>query len=241
MWLQRERKDDVIWSDLKLGGHFELNAILFQSWSKIRSRSKLTSVIGSNISPSSSHTTLWLLQVNHQHLRTNLQGLLSVICTSWSSVNQISNFKFSGFFRVLFALWTLKYPHPREQQTPRVSTQLEILVNLSFSCIPLQKILQKGVDRLVENPRKRAWIFKWRRTRRTKFYWRMRNKMPLCCMEAFPWLFLLHVWLHLPCQRTIFPALPWLEENLRLWKTKNSGSGWNVAEIRWRVWKPRRY
>ena len=50
----------------------------------------------------------------------------------------------------------MKYPHPRGQQTPRVSTKLEILVNLSFSCIPLQKILQKGVDRLVENPQKRA-------------------------------------------------------------------------------------
>ena len=77
MWLQRERKDDVIWSDLKLGGHLELNAILFQSWSKLRSRSKLTSFIGSNISRSSSHTTLWFLQVKHRHLKTNLQGLLS--------------------------------------------------------------------------------------------------------------------------------------------------------------------
>ena len=32
MWLQRETKDDVIWSDMKLGGHLQLNAILFQSW-----------------------------------------------------------------------------------------------------------------------------------------------------------------------------------------------------------------
>ena len=77
MWLQRERKDDVIWSDLKLGGHLELNAILFQSWSKLRSRSKLTSFIGSNISRSSSNTTLWFLQVKHQHLKTNLKGFLS--------------------------------------------------------------------------------------------------------------------------------------------------------------------
>ena len=77
MWLQRERKDDVIWSDLKLGGHLELNAILFQTWSKLRSRSKLTSFIGSNISRSSSNTTLWFLQVKHRHLKTNLQGLLS--------------------------------------------------------------------------------------------------------------------------------------------------------------------
>ena len=48
-WPQRERKDDVIWSDLKLGGHLELWAILFQSWSKIRSNSKLPSIIVTNI------------------------------------------------------------------------------------------------------------------------------------------------------------------------------------------------
>ena len=78
------------------------------------------------------------------------------MCTSWSSANQISNFKFSAFFRVLFALWSLKYPHPKSQQTPRVSTELEMVVNLSYSSIPLQKISQKGVDRSVENPQKRA-------------------------------------------------------------------------------------
>ena len=156
MWLQRERKDDVIWSDLKLGGHLELNAILFQSWSKLRSRSRLTSFIGSNILQSSSHTTLWFLQVKHQHLKANLQGFPSHLHIF--PVNQISNFKFSGFFRVLFVLWSLKYPHQRGQQTPRVSTELEILVYLSFSFIPLQKVLQKSVDRPVENPQKRAEI-----------------------------------------------------------------------------------
>ena len=51
--------------------------MLFQSWSKIRSRSKLTSFIGSNISRASSHTSLWFLQIKHQHLKTNLKGLLS--------------------------------------------------------------------------------------------------------------------------------------------------------------------
>ena len=78
------------------------------------------------------------------------------MCTSWSSANQISNFKFSAFFRVLFALWSLKYPHPKSQQTPRVSTELEMVVNLSYSFIPLQKLSQKGVDRSVENPQKCA-------------------------------------------------------------------------------------
>ena len=78
------------------------------------------------------------------------------MCTSWSSANQISNFKFSAFFRVLFALWSLKYPHPKSQQTPWVSTELEMVVNLSYSFIPLQKLSQKGVDRSVENPQKCA-------------------------------------------------------------------------------------
>ena len=39
---------------------------------------------------------------------------------------------------------SLKYPHPKSQQTPRVSTELEMVVNLSYSFILLQKISQKG-------------------------------------------------------------------------------------------------
>ena len=77
MWLQRERKDDVIWSDLKLGGHLELNAILFQSWSKTRSNSELPSITETNISRSSPHTTSWFTEVRYQHLKTNPQGLSS--------------------------------------------------------------------------------------------------------------------------------------------------------------------
>ena len=152
MWLYSERKDDVIWSDLKLGSQLELNAILFQSWSKIRSNSKLPSIIITNISQSSPHTTSWFTE-DINILRLTFK-VCSLMCTSWSSANQISNFKFSAFFRVLFALWSLKYPHPKSQQTPRVSTELEMVVNLSYSFIPLQKILQKGVDRPVENPQK---------------------------------------------------------------------------------------
>ena len=90
-------------------------------------------------------------------------------CTSWSSVNLISNFKFSTFFRVLFALWSLKYPHPKSQQTPRVSTELEMAVNLSYSFIPLQKILQKGVDRQLKTRGRTLKLSKRCRKRRTNF------------------------------------------------------------------------
>ena len=174
MWLYRERKYDVIWSDLKLGSKLELNAILFQSWSKIRSNSKLPSIIITNISQSSPHTTSWFTE-DINILRLTFK-VCSLMCTSWSSANQISNFKFSAFFRVLFALWSLKYPHPKSQQTPRVSTELEMVVNLSYSFIPLQKILQKGVDRLVENPRKGAENFKMTPNAPNKFYRRMRRR-----------------------------------------------------------------
>ena len=174
MWLYRERKDDVIWSNLKLGSQLELNAILFQSWSKIRSNSKLPSIIITNISQSSPDTTSWFTE-DINILRLTFK-VCSLMCTSWSSANQISNFKFSAFFRVLFALWSLKYPHPKSQQTPRVSTELEMVVNLSYSFIPLQKILQKGVDRLVENPRKGAENFKMTPNAPNKFYRRMRRQ-----------------------------------------------------------------
>ena len=98
------------------------------------------------------------------------------MCTSWSSANQISNFKFSAFFRVLFALWALKYPHPKSQQTPGVSTELEMVVKLSYSFIPLQEVSQKGVDRSVENPQKRTENTKMAPNASNKFSWRM----PLC-------------------------------------------------------------
>ena len=102
------------------------------------------------------------------------------MCTSWSSANQISNFKFSVYFRVLFTLWSLKYPHPKSQQTPRVSTELEMVVNLSYSFIPFQKGSQKGVDRSVENRQKRAENIEMAPNTPNKLSWRMRNKMPLC-------------------------------------------------------------
>ena len=174
MWLQRERKDDVIRSDLELGSHLELNAILFQSWSKIRSNSKLPSIIITNISQSSPHTTSWFTE-DINILRLTFK-VCSLMCTSWSSVNQISNFKFSAFFRFLFALWSLKYTHPKSQQTPRVSTELEIVVNFSYSFIPLKKVLQKGVDRPVENPRKSAENIKMMPNAPNKFYRRTRRQ-----------------------------------------------------------------
>ena len=100
------------------------------------------------------------------------------MCTSWSSANQISNFKFSAFFRVLFALWSLKYPHPKSQQTPRVSTELEMVVHLSYSFIPFQKVSQKGVDRSVENRQKRAENIEMALNAPIKLSWRMRKKCP---------------------------------------------------------------
>ena len=51
-----------------------------------------------------------------------------------------------------------------------------MVVNLSYSFIPLQKILQKGVDRLVENPRKGAENFKMTPNAPNKFYRRMRRR-----------------------------------------------------------------
>ena len=106
------------------------------------------------------------------------------MCTSWRSANQISNFKFSAFFRVLFALWPLKYPRPKSQQAPRVSTELEMVINLLYSFIPLQKILQKGVDRPVKNPQKSAKNIKM--TSNTPNNRRMRKrKAPGWCSEIW--------------------------------------------------------
>ena len=155
MWLQRERKDDVIWSDFKLGGHLELNAILFQSRSKVKSRSKLTSFIGPNISRSSSHTTLWFLQVKHQHLKTNIQVLLShlhILIFSKSNLKLQVFGLFSCFVRTLI----IKISSSEGPANTTSIHRVRILAYLSFSFIPLQNILQKSVDRPVKNPQKRA-------------------------------------------------------------------------------------
>ena len=175
MWLQRERKYDVIWSDMKLGGYLELNAILLQSWNKIRLPSKLTSLIGSNISRSSPHTTLCFLQVKHQNLQTNLRGLLSHVHILIFSRSNLK-LRVFGLFSRLLALWSLGYLHPKNQQTTRVSTELEMLVNLLYSFIPLQIILQIVVDRPVENPRKRTENMKMAPNALNKFYWRMHGQ-----------------------------------------------------------------
>ena len=110
-------------------------------------------------------------------------SLVSYVTTKRKKIksNQVSNFEFSGFFRVFFFFpLIIKYPHPKSQQTPRVSKVLEVVENLSYSFIPLQKILQKGVDHPVENPRKRIQNIKLAPNASNKFYWRMRREIPFC-------------------------------------------------------------
>ena len=58
-----------------------------------------------------------------------------------------------------------------------------MVVDLSYSFIPLQEVSQKGVDRSVENPQKRAENTKMAPNAPNKFSQRMRNKMPLCWSE----------------------------------------------------------
>ena len=104
-----------------------------------------------------------------------------ILCNYKEKENQIKSqtSSFRAFFRVFFCTLIIKYPLPKSQQTSRVSTVLEVVVNLSYSFIPLQKILQKGVDRPVENPRKRIQNIKMAPNASNKFYWRMRKEIPL--------------------------------------------------------------
>ena len=186
MWLQRERKDDVIWSDLKLGGHLKLNAILFQSWSKLRSRSWLTSFIESNILRSSSHTTLWFLQVKHQHLKTNLQGFpshLHILISSKSNLKLQVFGLFSCFVRTLIIKIS-------SSEGPANTTSIHRVRNIGILVIffhPSPKKYYKKVSIAKLKTRRSALkVSQWRRTRRTKFYWRMRSKMPLCLFPYQP-------------------------------------------------------
>ena len=80
-----------------------------------------------------------------------------ILCNYKEKENQIKSslkLRVLGLFPRFLRTLIIKYPHLKNQQTPRVSTELEVVVNLSYSFIPLKKILQKGVDRLVENPQR---------------------------------------------------------------------------------------
>ena len=59
-----------------------------------------------------------------------------------------------------------------------------MVVNLSYSFIPFQKVSQKGVDRSVENPQMRAENIEMAPNAPNKLSWRMRNKMPLILAEG---------------------------------------------------------
>ena len=152
MGLQRERREDFIWSDLKLGGHLEPYAILFKSWSKIRSNCKLLSIIVTNISRSPPHTTSWFIEVRQQHLKTNLQGLWShvhILIVSKSNLKLQVIGPFSRFVRTLI----IKIPSSEE---PAHSTSIHRVRNGGKLVI----LFHPSPKNLTER--------------------RMRNKMPLC-------------------------------------------------------------
>ena len=68
--------------------------------------------------------------------------------------------------------------------------------------------------------------------------WQRESEVSHSSTVAFPASFDHHVWLHVLCQKTIFPVLPWLEENLRLWKRRTSALVEMSRRFVKRVWKP---
>ena len=164
MWLQRERKMmlfEVIWS---LGSHLELNAILYQSLSKIRSNSKLPSTIVTNISRSPPHTTSWFTEVRHPHLKTNRQGLLShvhILIVSKSNLKLQVFGLFSRFVRTL----TIKISSSEE---PASSTNIHRVRN-GDKLVILFHPLPKNITKSCRSPRRALKISKWRRMRGTSF------------------------------------------------------------------------
>ena len=144
MWLQRELKYNITWRDLKFGCHLELNAILLQSWSKIRSNSRLPSIIVTNVSWPSPDTTSWFIEVRHQHLKTNLKGLSShvhiLIVSDSNPIPQVLGL-FSRFVRTLIIkIFSSEEPaNSMNIQIIRNGGKLSILFHPSS-----KKISQKG-------------------------------------------------------------------------------------------------
>ena len=152
---------EVIWS---LGGHLELNAILYQSLSKIRSNSKLPSTIVTNISRSPPHTTSWFTEVRHPHLKTNRQGLLShvhILMVSKSNLKLQVFGLFSRFVRTL----TIKISSSEE---PASSTSIHRVRN-GDKLVILFHPFPKNITKSCRSPRRALKISKWRRMRGTSF------------------------------------------------------------------------
>ena len=104
----------------------------------------LTCLTGSNILRSSLLTTLWYLQVKHKHLKTNLQGLLCHLqIPKYILIFSKSNLKLLSFFRVLFALWSSKYPHPEPANTTSIHRVKNIDRIVTLFHLPPKSITQK--------------------------------------------------------------------------------------------------
>ena len=172
MTTKRKKKtmlSEVIWS---LGGHLELNAILYQSLSKIRSNSKLPSIIVTNISRSPPHTTSWFTEVRHPHLKTNRQGLLShvhILIVSKSNLKLQVFGLFSRFVRTL----TIKISSSEE---PASSTSIHRVRN-GDKLVILFHPFPKNITKRCWSPRRTLKISKWRRMRRTSFICACANEM----------------------------------------------------------------
>ena len=179
MWLQRERNDDVIWCDWKLGGHLELNAILFQSWSKRRSNPKLPSIIATNISRSSPHTTSWFTEVRHQHLKTTLQGLLSHVHILIVSKSNLKLQVFGLFSRLVRTLIIKK----SSSEEPANSTSIHRVRNggnIVLLFHPSPKNIAKRSRSPSWKPGEERSKYQRCRTRRTNFIGACADEMPLC-------------------------------------------------------------
>ena len=149
------------------------------SWSEIGKNSKLLSIFVTNISRSSPHTTSWFIEVRHQHLKTNLQGLKSHVHILIVSK---SNLKLQVFG--LFSRFARNINIPSSEE-PTNSTSINRIRNggkLVIIFHPSQKNITKGVDCPVENPRKRIQNIKVALNSPNKFYRRMRNEMPFCLL-----------------------------------------------------------
>ena len=172
MWLQRERKNDVIWSDLKLGGHLVRNAILYQSLSKIRSNSKLPSIIVTNISRSPPHTTSWFTEVRHPHLKTTRQGLLSHVHISLIVSKSNLKLQVFGLFSRFVRTLTIKMSSSEE---PANSTSIYRVRNGCYTLSSLSKKYYIKVSTAQVRIRGKA-LGNIKVARINKFYQRMRRR-----------------------------------------------------------------
>ena len=154
---EKKKKRDVVWSNLKLGGHRKHVENLLQSSRKISSNSKFPYHTGSRIWRSSQYTTPWFITIKLQHLETNLHRLSSSV-NILIFVKSNSKLQFFGplsrYVRTLIINISSSKVPTNKVHIHSVRNVCKLVINFNLSW----QDLSRNVDHPFKNPTQRVRV-----------------------------------------------------------------------------------